>query len=128
MADIILNRKVIQSIMESEQIDVRYANFVDNAFLPVPLAIDVIEKEKKIGTKLPSEINNLIIHLPDCVNAIPLSQIGLYEALNDDDFSSKYLNRNGNPIEFATEACAYEYDGWWDRDDLLNSFQDLSWI
>lgn len=31
------------------------------------------------------------------------------------------------PFEFATEACIYENDGWWDFDELLESFMELLW-
>lgn len=65
--------------------------------------------------------------MPECVNAMPLSRFGLYEAMNDPDFSNKYINRTGNPFEFATEACIYENDGWWDFDELLESFMELLW-
>lgn len=128
MADVILNRKQIQLIMKNGQVDSRYSCYEDRAFLPVSLAIDVIEKEKKGSNKMPSELKRVIEHIPECVSIIPLSQRGLYEAMNNPEFSDKYTNRLGNPIEMATEACAYEYDDWWDKAELLNSFMELTWI
>lgn len=128
MADVVLSRKEILSILGAGQIDTKYSNFEDSAFLPVPLSIDILEKEKKGVNKTPSNLKRMFHCLPECVNVIPLSPRGLYNAMNDQDFSEKYKNRTGNPIEFATEACAYEIEGWWDRNELLESIQELSWM
>lgn len=128
MADVVLSRKEILSILKAGQIDARYSNLEDSAFLPVPLSIDIIEKEKKGGNKTPLGLKRMFHCLPECVNVIPLSSRGLYNAMNDQNFSEKYKNRTGNPIEFATEASAYEIEGWWDRNELLESIQGLSWM
>ena len=98
MADVIVNRKEIQTIMRGGVINSRYTEYKDFAFMPVPLVIDVIEKEKKAGTMMYSELKNRIGDFPECVNAIPLSSHGLIQAMNDDDFAAKYVNRVGNPI------------------------------
>ena len=127
MADIILNRRQILSIIDNGQIDARYSSYEDYAYLPIPLAIYTIEREKKNGTRIPSVLKNVINNLPDCVVEISLSPHGLYEALTNPEFSEKYANRVGNPIEMATEACVYEY-GCWDVSELLDSFLELSWI
>lgn len=127
MADVIVNRKELQTIMRGGTINARYAEYKDLAFMPVPLVIDVIEKEKKDGTMMPSELKKRIDEFPGCVYAIPLSSLGLIEAMNDDDFAAKYVNRVGNPIEFATEACVYESECWWDKTEMLESFKELSW-
>ena len=124
MADVIVNRKELQTIMRGGSINSRYAEYKDFAFLPVPL---IIEKEKKGGTMMPSELKNWIDVFPECVNAIPLSSHGLIEAMNDDDFAAKYVNRVGNPIELSTEACVYECEGWWDKTEMLESFREISW-
>ena len=128
MSDVVLSRKETLSILEAGQIDARYSNFEDSAFLPVSLSIDIIEKEKKGGDKTPSSLKRMFQCLPECVNVIPLSPRGLYNAMNDQDFLEKYKNRTGNPIEFATEASAYEIEGWWDRNELLESIRGLSWM
>jgi len=127
MADVILNRTEILSIMEGEDVDERFSKYIDIGFLPVSLAIDVIEKEKKRGIKTPLGMKKIVDRLPDCINMIPLSIHGLNKALTDDDFADKYIDRTGNPIEFATEASVYEIDGWWNRVELLESLADLSW-
>ena len=127
MADVIVNRKELQTIMRGGAINARYTEYKDLAFMPIPLFIDVIEKEKKGRSLMPSELKKQIDDLPECLNAIPLSCHGLLEAMNDDDFAAKYVNRVGNPIEFAAEACVYEYEGWWEKVDLLESFKELSW-
>lgn len=128
MADVVLSRKEMLSIMEFGQIDAKYSSFEDSVFLPVPLSIDMIEKAKKGGKKIPSDLKRSFHRLPECVNVIPLSPRGLYNAMNDQEFSEKYKNRTGNPVEFATEACAYEIEGWWDQNELLESIRGLSWI
>lgn len=128
MADTILSKKQILAILENGQINARFSNYVDMAFLPIPLAIDVIEREKKRGAKTPADLKKLFGSMPECVNAMPLSRYGLYEAMNDSDFSNKYLNRTGNPFEFATEACIYENDSWWDCGELFESIKVLSWV
>ena len=128
MADVLLNRKELSAIMEDGRIDTRYLDCVDIGFVPIPFAIDVMEKEKKGKSRVPSDIKRLINLMPKCVNTIPLSQKGLYEAMSNQDFLNKYTNRVGNPAEFATEASLYEYEGWWDRTELLDSFHELSWI
>lgn len=127
MADVIVNRKELQTLIRGGVINARYTEYKDLAFMPVPLVIDVIEKEKKGGIMMPSELKNRIGDLPECLNAIALSSHGLIEAMNDDDFAAKYVNRVGNPIEFATEACVYECEDWWDRTEMLESFRELSW-
>lgn len=127
MADVIVNRKELQTIMRSGIINSMYAEYKDFAFMPIPLVIDAIEKEKKAGTMMYSELKNRIGDFPECVNAIPLSSHGLIQAMNDDDFAAKYVNRVGNPIEFATEACVYECEGWWDKTEMLESFREISW-
>ena len=128
MSDVVLNKKEILSIMEGGQVDAKYSNYVEIPFMPIPLAMDVIEKEKKRGAKTPVDLRKLFDLLPECVNVIPLSQHGLYEAMNDPNFSEKYINRTGNPFEFATEASTYEYEGWWDCVALLTSLSELSWV
>lgn len=128
MADAILSKKEILSIMENGQINNRFSNYLDMAFLPTPLAIDVIEREKKNGTKTPSDLKKLFDYMPACVNVMSLSQFCLYDAMNDSDFSNKYINRTGHPFEFATEACIYDKDGWWDCDELIESIMELSWV
>ena len=127
MADVVLSRREIQLIMENGQIDAKYSNYTNAAFIPVPLSIDVIEKGKKTETKIPSTLKQLIYNKPDSVNMIPLSPIGLYKAMNDDSFSRKYINRCGNPFELATEACVYEYEEWWDQAELKDSISELPW-
>lgn len=47
MADTILSKKEILTILENGQINVRFSNYEEVAFLPIPLAMDVIEREKK---------------------------------------------------------------------------------
>lgn len=127
MAYVILNRKELQVLLRDGIINARYTNYLDSAFMPVPLAIDVIEKEKKGGTLMPSELKKRLDGLPECLNTIPLSSHGLIKAMNDEDFAAKYVNRIGNPIEFATEASVYEYEECWDKAELLESFKELSW-
>lgn len=127
MADTMLSKKEILSILDNGQINPRFSNYVDAAFLPTPLAIDVIEREKKRGTKTPVGLKKLFDFMPECVGVILLSRYGLYNAMNDPDFSNKYIDRTGNPFEFATEACIYENDSWWDCGELLDSFKELSW-
>jgi len=127
MADVVLNRKEILTIMEKGQVDARYSNYVDFAFLPVILAIDLIEREKKRGGKTPADLKKLFELVPECVNVISLSISGLYDAMSDQDFADKYINRTGNPFEFATEATAYENEGWWDRVEFLDSLKELPW-
>lgn len=127
MADVILNRKEIQTILDGGTIGEQYANCVDSAYLPVALAIDMVEKNKKGGVKTPSEMKKLIQDVPDSVTLIPLSTSGLVKAINDQDFFSKHVNKLGNPLAFATEASLFEYEGCWDRNELLESFQNLSW-
>lgn len=128
MSDVVLHRRQILAIMEGNGIESRFSNYEDRAFMPATLMIDVIEKEKKGGSKIPSQLRFLIDNIPECVSLIPLSSQGLYSAMDDPDFSGKFSNREGNPIEFATEASAYEYDGWWDKAELLNSIHELSWL
>lgn len=128
MADTILSKKEILSIMDNGQINPRFSKYVDAAFLPTPLAIDVIEREKKRGAKTPVDLKKLFDIIPECVSVMPLSQYGLYKAMNDPDFLNKYVDRAGNPFEFATEACIYENDSWWDCNELLESFMELSWL
>lgn len=128
MADTILSKKEILSIMDNGQINAKFSNYVDAAFLPIPLAIDVIEREKKRGVKTPVDLKKIFGSMPEHVSAIPLSRYGLYKAMNDPDFSNKYVDRTGNPFEFATEACIYENDSWWDCGELLDSFMELSWL
>lgn len=128
MADTILSKKEILSILDNGQINDKFSNYIDAAFLPIPLAIDVIEREKKRGAKTPTDLKNYINNIPECVNVMPLSQNILYEAMNELNFSEKYINKSGNPFEFATEACIYEKDSWWDCGELLESFMELSWL
>lgn len=127
MAHVIVKRKELQSILQGGTINTRYVEYKDIAFLPVPLAIDVIEKEKKGGALLPSNLKKLTDQLPECISTIPLNSQGLIYAINDEDFAAKYVNRTGNPIEFAAEACIYAGDGWWEKDELLESFRELLW-
>lgn len=127
MADVFLSRKDILSIMDKGRVNERYMKYEDSAFLPIILAMDVIEREKKKEIKTPADLKVLFDKMPECVNTIPLSAGGLCEAMSDKDFAKKYINRKGNPFEFATEATAYEYNEWWDRVDILDSFMDLSW-
>ena len=127
MADIILSRRQIKLIINNEQIAPPYSTLEDRAYLPVALAIDAIEKEKKSSEKMPSELKRVIERVSEYASLIPLSSRGLYEAMSNPDFSAKYTNRSGNPIEMATEASAYEYDGWWERAEILDSFIELSW-
>lgn len=128
MADTILSKKDILAILENGQINARFSNYVDTAFLPIPLAVDVIEREKKRGKKTPAGLKKFFENIPECVCLMSLSQSILYEAMNEPDFSKKYINKKGNPFEFATEACIYEKDSWWDCGELLESFKDLSWM
>lgn len=126
MADVIISRKDIQSIIDGVQLSHHYVNYIDVAFMPIPLAIDAIEKGKK-GTMMPLNLKKLINCLPVYVNVIPLSTRGLSDALCDSEFSEKYINRAGNPFEFVTEACLYEYEGWWEMTEMMESFMELSW-
>ena len=128
MADTILSKKEILSILDNGQINDRFSNCVDMAFLPIPLTIDVIEREKKRGAKTPIDLKNIFNNLPGYINIMPLSQSILYEAMNETDFSQKYINKTGNPLEFATEACIYDKNSWWDCGELLESFMELSWL
>lgn len=128
MADTILTKKEILSILDNGQINAKFSNYDDSAFLPIPLAIDVIERAKKRGTKTPTDLKKFLNNIPECVSILPLSQSILYEAMNEPDFSKKHINNACNPFEFATEACIYEKDSWWDRGELLESIMELSWL
>lgn len=129
MADIILGRKQVLAIMEGKPLDSKYSNFEDQGFLSVPLVIDVIEREKKNHKRIPSMLKSVINNLPeyDYISCLGLSSNGLCRAMNDLSFVNKYLSREGNPLEFATEASFFEFDGWWDILELQCSFQELTW-
>lgn len=128
MADVILDRKEIKSVFTKGKISSRYLDCTDVAYLPVTLLIDVIEKRKKNGPQYPAKLKSFINHIPESVTLIPLSSHGLSEALRDPDFCQKYENNEGNPFEFATEASIYEEEYCWDRNELFESFQELTWI
>lgn len=127
MADVILNRRELKSIMQGGALSQRYSEYIDFAYLPASLAIDVIEKEKKESNTMPSILQQHLSNLKEGVFIIPLSSQGLLGAMKDPEFSEKYINREGNPIEFATEASIYEFDGWWDKVELMESYNELSW-
>lgn len=128
MADVIFNRKDILSLQEGKDVASRYKECLDIGFLPIPLLLDYMEKKKKSGGMLPAQLKQVLPRIEENgINLIALTAAGLCSAFSDPDFSDKYLNREGNPFEFATEACVYEYDLWWDRKELLASLQDISW-
>lgn len=128
MADVIFGRKDLQALQEGKHVAPRYQECLDLGYLPIPLLLDYLEKNKKSRGTLPADLKQV---LPRCeengINLIPLSTNGLCAALSDPDFSERYVNREGNPFEFATEGCIYEYDSWWDRKELLSSLQEISW-
>ena len=128
MADVILNRKEIKSVLIEGKIDSRYLDCTDLAYLPATLLINVIEKEKKNAHQYPSKLKSFIERIPEAVTMIPLSCRGLSESLKETDFCKKYVNRVGNPFAFATEASIFEEEFCWDRKELLESFQELTWI
>ena len=128
MADVIFSRKEIQSLQEGKDVSSLYRDCIDIGYLPIPLLLDCLEKEKKSGGMLPAQLKQVMPRFDkNAITLIALTAAGLCSAFEDPDFSDKYLNREGNPFEFATEACVYEYDLWWDRKELLLSIQDVSW-
>lgn len=128
MADVIFSRKDIQVLQEGKDVASRYKEYLDIGFLPIPLLLDYMEKQKKNGGTLPAKLKQLMPRFDEYgITLISLTTAGLCSAFSDPDFSDKYLNREGNPFEFATEACVYEFDKWWDRNELLVSLQELSW-
>jgi hypothetical protein len=128
MADVIFSRKDLQALQDGKGVATRYQEYLDMGYLPIPLLLDYLEKNKKSHGSLHTELKQV---LPRCeengISLIPLSANGLCTALSDPDFSEKYVNREGNPFELSTEACVYEYDMWWDRKELLSSLQEISW-
>ena len=128
MADVIFSRKDIRALQEGKDVASRYKDCLDIGFLPIPLLLDYIEKKKKSGGLLPAQLKHVLSRINENgITPIALTAAGLCSAFSDPDFSGKYLNREGNPFEFATVACVYEYDMWWDRKELLISLQDISW-
>ena len=128
MADVIFSRKDIQSLQEGKDVASRYRECLDIGYLPIPLLLDYMEKKKKSGRILPAQLKQILPRFDENgITQIALTAVGLCSAISDPDFSDKYLNREGNPFEFATEACVYECDMWWDRKELLVSLQDISW-
>lgn len=128
MADVIFNRKDIQSLQEGKDVASRYRNYLDIGYLPIPLLLDHMEKKKKNGGTLPAQLKKVLSRFEENgITKIALTAAGLCSAISDPDFTEKYLNKEGNPFKFATEACLYEYDMWWDRKELLVSLQDISW-
>lgn len=126
MSDYVIGRAQIKSLCDETPEEV-LLDSASQPFLPIPLAIDVIEKEKKGGTRLPAVLKKIINEGFDNVVVIPLSPQGLFNAMSCQDFEGKYSNREGNPFEFATEASAYEYEGVWERSELLESLNNISW-
>lgn len=128
MADVIFDRKELQSFHNGKGLHDRYKNCEDMGFLPVPLLIDYIEKRKKDRNIMPSELKGLVDKVLDSeINLIELSGKGLLAALGDGDFVGKYVNKVGNPFEFSCAAATYEIDGWWDRDELIESLCKIPW-
>lgn len=129
MADVIFNRKDLQLLQEGKALTIRFQKYEDYGYLPIPLILDYFEKSKKGSGIIPSELKKLLLRLQDVnIILIELSKSGLLSALTDNEFEGKYVNRVGNPFEFASEACLYEYEGWWDRCELLDSLQEITWV
>lgn len=128
MADVIFSRKDIQTLQEGKGVAPRYQKYMDLGYLPLPLLLDYLEKNKKSRGILPSELEQVLPCLNENgINLITLTAKGLCSALLDQDFSEKYVNRGGNPFEFAAEACVYECDTWWNKKELLDSLSEISW-
>jgi len=128
MADVIFSRKDIQTLQEGKGVAPRYQKCLDLGYLPFPLLLDHLEKNKKSRGSLPAELKQVLPRFDqNGIILIAMTAKGICSALSDPDFSEKYVNREGNPFEFSTEACVYEYDAWWDRKELLDSLQDISW-
>ena len=128
MADVIFSRKDFQSLQEGKDVSSRYRDFLDIGYLPIPLLLDCLEKKKKSSGMLPAQLKQVLHRLNENgIIQIALTAAGLCSAFSDPDFSDKYLSREVNPFEFATEACVYECDMWWDRRELLVSLRDVSW-
>lgn len=128
MADVIFSRKDIRALQEGKDVASRYKECLDIGYLPIPLLLDYMEKKKKNDGILPVQLKQVLSRFEENgITSIALTATGLCSAFSDPNFLNKYLNREGNPFEFATEACVYEYDMWWDRKELLVSLQDISW-
>ena len=128
MADVIINRKELQSLYAGKELASRFLEYRDCGYLPIPLLLDFVEKRKKGSGIIPSELKKLLPKLKECnICLIEFSKNGLLSALADSDFERKYINRMGNPFEFASEASLYEYDEWWDKNELIDSLQEISW-
>ena len=113
MADVIINKKELQSLYAGKELPSRFLEYRDCGYLPIPLLLDFIEKRKKGSGIIPSELKNILPKLKECnICLIEFSKNGLISALADSDFGKKYINRVGNPFEFASEASLYEYDEW----------------
>ncbi len=129
MADVIFNRKYIQSYHDGKVLPCRFQKYEDCGYLPIPLLLDYLEKRKKERSIIPSELKQLLQKLNESnICMIDFSKNGLLAALADADFGDKYVNRAGNPFEFASEASLFEYDDWWDRCELSESLQEISWV
>lgn len=128
MADVIFNRKDLQSFCDGKELSDRFQNYEDCGYLPIPLLLDFLEKRKKECSIIPSDLKKLLPKLKESdICMIEFSKGGLLSALADSDFGEKFVNRVGNPFEFASEASLYEYEDWWDRSELIDSLREITW-
>lgn len=97
-------------------------------FIPCSLLVNEIEKIKRRGGKLPSDIISgidMLLKIP--AYTIDLSPSALYNAIEDEDFANQFLNSKGNPFRFSTVASIYGDECWGDQLELLESSKELRW-
>lgn len=124
----ILSRKEIADLLDKQKISEAYKSYMDFPFLPVGLLVDELEKRKK-KAKLPQQLIELVDKIPDQVLHISLTRNNLVKALNDEEFSDKFVSSKSNPFALMSEVCLFDDSvSWADKYELQESLHKIEWL
>lgn len=124
----ILSRKEIADLLDKQKISEAYKSYMDFPFLPVGLLVDELEKRKK-KAKLPQQLIELVDKIPEQVLNISLTRNNLVKALNDEEFSDKFVSSKSNPFALMSEVCLFDDSvSWADKYELQESLHKIEWL
>ena len=122
------NRKDLADLFEKQKIDEAYKKYIDYPFLPVGLLVDELEKRKKKDT-LPQQLIDFVNGMPEQVLPIPLTSHDLVKALQNEEFSNRYVSSQSNPFALISEVCLFDDSvEWTEKNELYESLHQIEWL
>jgi hypothetical protein len=124
----VFNRKDLADLFEKQKIDEAYKKYIDYPFLPVGLLVDELEKRKKKDT-LPQQLIDFVNGMPEQVLPIPLTSHDLVKALQNEEFSNRYVSSQSNPFALISEVCLFDDSvEWTEKNELYESLHQIEWL